>query len=86
MDSLKTKVLVIVPSSKQAENVPRDLVYGCWCAGKRIGGISFPPLTSVLIATILRGAGIRSRFQGPCRRRQANGGPRFGRLTIMDFW
>lgn len=63
MDSLKTKVLVIVPSSKQAENVPRDLVYGCWCAGKRIGGISFPPLTSVLIATILREAGIEADFR-----------------------
>ena len=56
-------VLVIVPNSTQAENVPRDLVYGCWCAGKRIGGISFPPLTSVLIATILRDAGIPADFR-----------------------
>jgi len=57
------KVLVLVPNSRQAENVPRDLVYGCWCAGKRIGGIKFPPLTSVLIATILKQNGIEADFR-----------------------
>lgn len=57
------KVLILVPCSKQTENVPRDLVYGCWCAGKRIGGIKFPPLTSVLIATILRKEGIDIDFR-----------------------
>ena len=61
---MKTKkVLILVPNSKQAENVPRDLVYGCWCAGKRIGGIKFPPLTSVLIATILRQNGVEADFR-----------------------
>ncbi len=57
------KVLILVPSSQQASNFPRDLVYGCWCAGKRVGGISFPPLTSVLIATILRDNGIEAEFR-----------------------
>ena len=57
------KVLVLVPNSTQAANVPRDLVYGCWCAGKRIGGIKFPPLTSVLIATILRNNGVDVDFR-----------------------
>lgn len=56
------KILVLVPPSKFAKNVPRDLVYGCWCKGKRIGGIKFPPLTSVLVATVLREDGNEVEF------------------------
>lgn len=36
----------------------RDLVYGCWCGGKRVGGASFPPVPLALIATLLKCHGI----------------------------
>lgn len=38
-------------------NVVRDVLYGCWCAGKRIGGASVPPFPLVQLATILRDDG-----------------------------
>jgi len=34
--------LVLNPPSKVVKNVVRDLLYACWCKGKRIGGIRFP--------------------------------------------
>jgi len=49
-------ILVLIPSSKHARNVPRDLVYGCWCKGRRIGGITFPPLPQLSVATVLKQA------------------------------
>lgn len=52
-------ILVLIPPSKFSKNVARDLVYGCWCKGKRIAGIKFPPISQLLIATILRDAGHR---------------------------
>ncbi len=51
------KVLALVPPSKFSKNVARDLVYGCWCKGKRIAGIKFPPMSLVSVATVLRDAG-----------------------------
>jgi anaerobic magnesium-protoporphyrin IX monomethyl ester cyclase len=56
------KVLVIIPPSKHSRNVARDLLYGCWCKGKRIGGIQFPPLTLLLVATVLRDDGHKVRL------------------------
>ncbi|MGM5482434.1 MAG: B12-binding domain-containing radical SAM protein [Nanobdellota archaeon] len=50
----KVDVLVLNPGSKQTKNVVRDLVYGCWCKGKRIGGMKSPPLNLLYIATILK--------------------------------
>jgi radical SAM superfamily enzyme YgiQ (UPF0313 family) len=43
-------------------NVVRDVLYGCWCAGKRIGGASVPPFPLVLIATVLRAEGVKADF------------------------
>lgn len=54
------KILVLIPSSKHARNVPRDLIYGCWCKGRRIGGIRFPPLPQLLVTTILRKSGFNA--------------------------
>jgi len=51
------KVLLFVPPSKFSRNVARDLIYGCWCKGKRIAGIQFPPLTLLFVATCLKKAG-----------------------------
>ncbi len=48
---------MLVPSSKFARNVARDLIYGCWCKGKRIAGIKFPPVSLLLVATVLKKEG-----------------------------
>lgn len=47
------KVLVLNPPSKYAKNVVRDLIYGCWCKGKRIGGAKIPPINLLSIASVL---------------------------------
>jgi radical SAM superfamily enzyme YgiQ (UPF0313 family) len=39
--------------TRGAKNVVRDVLYGCWCAGKRIGGASTPPFPLIQLATIL---------------------------------
>lgn len=52
------RVLVLVPSSAYADNVVRDVLYGCWCKGRRIGGGSVPPLNALTIATILKHDGV----------------------------
>ena len=52
------KVMVLIPPSKFAKNVARDLVYGCWCKGRRIAGISFPPLSLLSVATVLKNEGF----------------------------
>ncbi|MFH1030667.1 MAG: radical SAM protein [bacterium] len=31
----------------------RDVIYGCWCKGKRIGGAKIPPFTLMQLASIL---------------------------------
>lgn len=48
------KVLILNPFTKITGNVVRDLIYGCWCKGKRIGGTKFPPLNLVYVATVLK--------------------------------
>ena len=35
------KILVLNPSSSATKNVIRDVLYGCWCKGKRIGGATY---------------------------------------------
>lgn len=52
------KVMVLIPPSKFTKNVARDLVYGCWCKGRRIAGISFPPLSLLSVATVLKNEGF----------------------------
>lgn len=52
------KIVLFIPPSKFARNVARDLVYGCWCKGKRIAGIQFPPLSLITIGTVLKKDGF----------------------------
>jgi anaerobic magnesium-protoporphyrin IX monomethyl ester cyclase len=47
------KVALIVPYTPQSGNVARDLVYGCWCKGGRIGGASFPPMPLLHVGGVL---------------------------------
>jgi len=56
------KVLVLNPGSAQTKNIVRDLIYGCWCKGKRIGGMKSPPLNLLYVATILKENGHRVKF------------------------
>lgn len=51
------KVIALNPPSIGSDNVIRDVVYGCWCKGKRIGGAKTPPHPLLLIATILKAQG-----------------------------
>lgn len=51
------KSVLIIPPSKHSKNVARDLVYGCWCKGKRIAGIQFPPVSQLIVVTTLNNAG-----------------------------
>lgn len=53
------KSLFLVPNSKQVRNIHRDLLYGCWCKGNRIGGGSLPPLTLLSVATVLKKNGFQ---------------------------
>ncbi|MFW6311844.1 MAG: B12-binding domain-containing radical SAM protein [Nanoarchaeota archaeon] len=47
------RIGLINTSSKKIKNSVKDLLYGCWCQGKRIGGSSFPPLNLLSLGTIL---------------------------------
>jgi len=51
------RILVINPPSKTGNGVVRDLVYGCWCSGRRIGGANTPPTSLLYIATVLKEGG-----------------------------
>ena len=48
------RILGLNPSSKFSPNVARDLLWGCWCKGKRIAGVQFPPLPLLYVATVLK--------------------------------
>lgn len=44
------------------KNVVRDFIYGCWCNGKRVGGMDMPPTNELLAATHARQPGIEVLF------------------------
>lgn len=47
-------ILTLIPPKESKGNVIRDVLYGCWCKGRRIGGGTVPPLTLLSVATILK--------------------------------
>ena len=51
------KVLILSPAIEGVRNVVRDFMYGCWCGGRRIGGMQMPPLNLLYVATVLRQSG-----------------------------
>ena len=51
------KIMLLNPPSKHSKNVVRDLVYGCWCKGKRIASAKFPPLGLLYIASVIKEEG-----------------------------
>lgn len=49
------KAIFLKPPVDDAQrNVVRDFIYGCWCNGKRVGGMSLPPTNELLAATHAR--------------------------------
>lgn len=56
------RILVLNPPSKSTKNYIRDLIYGCWCKGKRIGGAKSPPLNLLYVATVLKNEGHFVKF------------------------
>ncbi len=51
------KVLILSPATRGVRNVVRDFMYGCWCGGRRIGGMQMPPLNLLYVATVLQREG-----------------------------
>lgn len=51
------KILTIVPQSEKAKTVQRDVLYGAWCKGNRIGGGSLPPLSLLHVSSVLKNDG-----------------------------
>jgi len=54
----KASILVLLPGDNiNKKNSVRDLIYGCWCNGRRIGGMQMPPLNHLYVATALKDDG-----------------------------
>lgn len=51
------RIAVVEPCLENKKNVIRDVIYGCWCGGKRIGGATVPPFELLTVATILQQEG-----------------------------
>ena len=61
--SLKASVLLLLPGDGiNSKNSVRDLIYGCWCNGRRIGGMQMPPLNHLYVATSLKEDGHTVQF------------------------
>lgn len=56
------KILVLNPMTEQTGNVVRDVLYGCWCKGKRIGGGTVPPFSMLIVTELLRCHGLEADF------------------------
>ncbi len=55
-------ILILNPSTSLTKNVVRDVLYGCWCNGKRIGGATVPPFALLQVATVLKNDGNDVEF------------------------
>lgn len=53
----KEKLLILKAPMEGKKNIVRDFVYGCWCDGRRIGGMQMPPLNDLYVATTARARG-----------------------------
>lgn len=48
------------PTGSKSKNIVRDFVYGCWCNGKRIGGMQMPPMNDLYVTTHVRQEGVQA--------------------------
>ncbi|OGV45665.1 MAG: B12-binding domain-containing radical SAM protein [Lentisphaerae bacterium GWF2_44_16] len=58
----KYRALFLKPWEKGNKNIVRDFVYGCWCNGKRIGGMQMPPINEIYCATHARSEVVDAVF------------------------
>lgn len=57
------KALFLKPSmGLRARSVVRDFVYGCWCNGRRVGGMQVPPINDLFVVTHCRVHGLDVDF------------------------
>lgn len=56
------KALILCPMSSSTQNIIRDVLYGCWCKGKRIGGATVPPFNLLVLTAFLRREGFDVDF------------------------
>lgn len=57
------RVLVLKPQvDSKNRNIVRDFVYGCWCNGRRVGGMQMPPLNELYATTHARQPGLTVEF------------------------
>lgn len=56
------KILILNPLTIQVKNVVRDVVYGCWCSGKRIGGATLVPFNLLILTALLRRHSFEADF------------------------
>lgn len=61
-NTVKKVLLLRPPSETTGKNIVRDFLYGCWCNGRRIGGMQMPPLTELMVATHARQDGVEAVF------------------------
>lgn len=52
------RTLFLVPPPLRSGPTIRDVLYGCWCKGKRIGGGTLPPLILLNVATLCQRSGL----------------------------
>ena len=56
------KALILKPPLGNKTNVVSDFIYGCWCNGRRIGGMQMPPLNDLYVTTYARKNGLDVDF------------------------
>ena len=55
-------VLVLNPPTDHEGSIVRDMLYNCWCWGKRIANAESPPVNSLYVATVLKESGANVDF------------------------
>ena len=59
----RASVLMLIPGDGvNKKNTIRDLIYGCWCNGRRVGGMQMPPINHLYAATTLKEDGHKVDF------------------------
>jgi len=56
------KIIILNPGSRTGEHVSRDVLYGCWCKGKKAGFTEYPPLPLLYVNTVLKNDGFETEF------------------------
>jgi len=52
------RVAFVIPPARKGPALVRDLLHGCWCSGKRVGGVRFPPVSLAGLASAVAREGF----------------------------